>query len=98
MANILVTGGAGYVGSACCLELLADHSVTVVDNLSTGFRHNVPPAAKFIQADIGDRTAMESLLRSHQFDVIFHFAAKALVAESAANPGLYFRENVSSGI
>ena len=98
MANILVTGGAGYVGSACCLELLADHSVTVVDNLSTGFRHNVPPAAKFIQADIGDRAAMESLLRSHQFDVVFHFAAKALVAESATNPGLYFQENVASGI
>src|SRR5229473_5158166 len=83
MANVLVTGGAGYVGSVCCAELLRlGHSVTVVDDLSTGFRDNVPPEAAFFRADIGNRAEIEKLLQSHKFDVVFHFAAKALVTES----------------
>src|SRR2546422_1541941 len=56
MANVLVTGGAGYVGSVCCAELLRlGHSVTVVDDLSAGFRDGVPRGAAFIPMDIGDR-------------------------------------------
>jgi len=54
MANVLVTGGAGYVGSVCGAELLRQgHSVTVIDDLSTGFRDAVPPGANFVQLDIG---------------------------------------------
>src|SRR5712692_1944053 len=99
MANVLVTGGAGYVGSVCCAELLRlGHSVTVVDDLSTGFRDGVPRGAAFIPMDIGSRPQMEKLVQSNNFDVVFHFAAKALVAESVANPGAYFQTNVEAGV
>lgn len=99
MANVLVTGGAGYVGSVCSAELLRlGHAVTIVDDLSTGFRDNVPAGAAFFQFNIGDRQALQSLLRNVRFDVVFHFAAKALVADSIRDPGTYFRDNIASGI
>jgi UDP-glucose 4-epimerase len=99
MAKVMVTGGAGYVGSVCCAELLRlGHSVTVVDDLSTGFRDAVPAAAEFVRLDIGDRVAIESLARSSRFDAVFHFAAKALVPESVINPGFFFQQNVASTI
>src|SRR5260370_30303172 len=99
MANVLVTGGAGYVGSVCGAELLRlGHSVTVVDDLSAGFRDGVPRGAAFIPMDIGNRPEMENLVQSNNFDVVFHFAAKASVAESVANPGAYFQANVEAGI
>ncbi|HSM84784.1 MAG TPA: UDP-glucose 4-epimerase GalE, partial [Candidatus Limnocylindrales bacterium] len=99
MANILVTGGAGYVGSVCCAELLRlGHSVTVVDDLSTGFEDAVPQGAAFFRADIGDRAALGSLARATKFDVAFHFAAKALIPESVSNPGVFFQQNVAASI
>lgn len=99
MQNVLVTGGAGYVGSVCCAELLRlGHSVTVVDDLSTGFRDAVPAGATFSQLDLGDRSAFQSLVKKNRFDVVFHFAAKALVAESVSDPGIFFQRNVASSI
>jgi UDP-glucose 4-epimerase len=99
MANVLVTGGAGYVGSVCCAELLRQgHSVTVVDDLSTGYRDAVPSGAAFFQVDIGNQSAMQSLVSNIRFDAVFHFAAKALVPESVSNPGIFFQKNVASGI
>ena len=99
MVNVLVTGGAGYVGSVCCAELLRlGHSVTVVDDLSTGFKDAVPSGATFFQMDLGDRSALQSLLKKTRFDVVFHFAAKALVAESVSDPGVFFQRNVASSI
>ncbi|HEV2964845.1 MAG TPA: UDP-glucose 4-epimerase GalE [Candidatus Angelobacter sp.] len=99
MANVLVTGGAGYVGSVCCAELLhRGHAVTIVDDLSTGFRTAVPKGAAFFELNIGNRAGMESLVQNIRFDVVFHFAAKAKIPESVANPGLFFQENVSAGI
>ena len=99
MTNVLVTGGAGYVGSVCCAELLRlGHSVTVIDDLSTGFRDAVPSGATFFQLDLGDRSALQSLVRKNRFDVVFHFAAKALVAESVSDPGVFFHSNVASSI
>lgn len=99
MAHVLVTGGAGYVGSVCCAELLSQgHHVTVVDDLSTGFREAVPFGAEFHQLDIGDRAGVELLLARKHFDVVFHFAAKALVAESVSDPGVFFERNVASAI
>src|SRR5258708_14479786 len=90
MANILVTGGAGYVGSVCSAELLAQgHSVTIVDDLSTGFRDSVPAGAAFFQMDLADRAGKESLVQNIKFHADFHFAAKALVVESMVNPGLF---------
>src|SRR5262249_34880593 len=97
--NVLVTGGAGYVGSVCCAELLRlGHSVTVVDDLSTGFRDAVPAEAGFVQMDIGDRRGLLSLAGDSKFDAVFHFAAKALIPESVRNPGLFFEQNVAFGI
>src|SRR6266566_6813073 len=99
MGNVLVTGGAGYVGSVCCEQLLrAGHSVVVVDDLSTGFREAVPPGAVFCEADIANSSAMSSLLSENKFDAVFHFAAKALVPESVSNPGVFFQRNVAGGI
>lgn len=99
MAKVLVTGGAGYVGSVCCAELLRlGHSVTVIDDLSTGFKDAVPAKADFVQLDISDGAAIEALARRSRFDAVFHFAAKALVPESVTNPGFFFRHNVASTI
>ena len=99
MANVLVTGGAGYVGSVCCTELLrAGHSVVVVDDLSTGFRQAVPPGIPLRQSDIADPRAMWLLFSENKFDAVFHFAAKALVPESVSNPGVFFQQNVAGGI
>ncbi len=99
MANILVTGGAGYVGSVCCAELLRrGHSITVVDDLSTGCKDAIPARVAFFKLDIGNCVAMQSLLSNISFDVVFHFAAKALIPESVTNPGMFFQQNVASGI
>src|SRR5205807_4106185 len=99
MASVLVTGGAGYVGSVCCSELLrAGHFVTVVDDLSTGFREAVPPGAVFFHANIASAHVLRPLFSQSQFDAVFHFAAKALIPESVSNPGMFFQHNVASGI
>lgn len=99
MARILVTGGAGYVGSVCCLRLLErGHEVTVVDDLSTGHAEAVPLGATLHQLDIGNRSDLAKVLGMDRFDAVFHFAAKALIPESVANPGAFYDSNVASGI
>ena len=99
MANVLVTGGAGYVGSVCCAELMRlGHAVTVVDDLSTGFQDAVPAGAILHRLDIGDRSGLATLVSGAKFDVVFHFAAKALIPESVRNPGVFFQRNVASSI
>jgi len=99
MDRILVTGGAGYVGSVCTMQLLSrGFEVDVVDNLSTGHEDAVPLGANFHKIDIGDRDALSNLLVSKQFDVVFHFAAKALVPESVTDPGIFFDVNVARSI
>jgi UDP-glucose 4-epimerase len=99
MRNVLVTGGAGYVGSICSCELLRQgHSVTVVDDLSTGHREAVPKGARFQCVDIGNRSEISDLLFESRFDVVFHFAAKALIPESVTNPGVFFDSNLASGV
>src|SRR5260370_27829235 len=99
MARILVTGGAGYVGSVCCSQLLdGGHRVVVVDDLSTGHAGAVPHGAVLHRLHIGDRVALATVLNGERFDAVFHFAAKALIPESVANPGAFFDSNVASSI
>lgn len=97
MANILVTGGAGYVGSVCSAELVArGHRVAVLDDLSAGHRQAVSPHAAFYQGDIGDKELLENIVDGHSIEAVFHFAAKALIPESVINPAPFFDVNVIS--
>jgi UDP-glucose 4-epimerase len=99
MARVLVTGGAGYVGSVCCAQLLArGHHVEVVDDLSNGFADAVPQGAILHRISIADEEALSAILAHRRIDTVFHFAAKALIPESVANPGIFFDANVADGI
>jgi UDP-glucose 4-epimerase len=97
--KILVTGGAGYIGSVCVEDLLnRGHEVTVFDNLTEGHRKAVDQRAKFVQGDLADKTAVSSVIGAEQPAAVMHFAAKALVGESMQNPYKYFFNNVSCGL
>jgi UDP-glucose 4-epimerase len=92
--KILVTGGAGYIGSVATAELLkAGHEVIVFDNLSRGHRRALPEAASLIVGDIGDRESLKLLFQSHSIDAVLHFAALIEVAESMKAPELFYRNN-----
>jgi UDP-glucose 4-epimerase len=92
--HVLVTGGAGYIGSVVADQLLrAGHTVTVLDNLIMGWREAVPAAAEFVQADTGDEAALELLFASHKFDAVMHFAALIEAGESVKAPEKYFENN-----
>jgi UDP-glucose 4-epimerase len=97
--NVFVTGGAGYIGSVCVEELIrTGHSVTVYDSLSEGHRSAVAPEARFVAGCLGDRALLRDSLVQSDAEVIIHFAALALVAESMAKPGKYFTNNVAYGL
>ena len=97
--RILVTGGAGYVGS-CCTEYLLDrgHEVVVFDGLLTGHRAAVDPRAVFVEGNLADAGAIDAALTAHPVDGIIHFAGFIEVAESMVDPGRFFRNNVSCGL
>ena len=96
--KILVTGGAGYIGSVTT-ELLcaAGHQITVFDNLSQGHRGAVPSDAIFVEGDLADRTAIDNLFERHQPEAVMHFAAQTLVGESMTSPMLYLGDNITNG-
>ena len=99
MTRILVTGGAGYVGSVSVEAFLAaGHDVVVLDDLSTGHRDAVPAGARLVVGDYGDQAATTRLLRDFEAEVILHCAARSLVGESLQHPARYFRDNVTGGI
>ena len=93
--GVLVTGGAGYIGSHMVLELLdAGEDVVVLDNLSTGFGWAVPDEAKFVEGDIGDHdAACAGCSRDNRIDAIIHFAGSIVVPESVADPLGYYLNN-----
>jgi UDP-glucose 4-epimerase len=94
--NVLVTGGAGYIGGTVAALLVhAGHSVTVVDNLCHARRGAVPQDVEFVELDIADRVAMEALLRRVKPDGVLHFAALIEAGESMKKPEIYFRNNVA---
>jgi len=93
-ANVLVTGGAGYIGSHAVLALLdAGHSVTVIDDLSTGFRWAVPAGAVFYQGDVANAALIDSILVERGIVAVMHFAGSIIVPESVTDPLKYFRNN-----
>ncbi len=97
--SILVTGGAGYIGSICVERLLAEgHTVTVVDNLSVGHRAAVASEAAFHQLDIGDLAALRAVFQQAQPEAILHFAGSALVSESMEQPLKYFQNNTANAL
>jgi UDP-glucose 4-epimerase len=97
--RVLVTGGAGYVGSVSVEALVAaGHDVVVLDDLSKGHREAVAPRARFVEGSYADAAGLRALLAETSIDAVLHCAARSLVGESVANPALYYRENVAGGV
>src|ERR671921_760450 len=91
--RVLVTGGAGYIGSVVTAALLADdHDVTVLDDLSTGHEDAVPEGARFVRASLQDSAPVLAEVRP---EAVLHFAAKRLVGESQVKPEIYWDTNVA---
>ena len=89
--NILVTGGAGYIGSICSEVLLSrGYGVIALDNLVEGHRAAVPPGATFCHADLGVRPQIEEVFAKHKIDAVMHFAGEALVAKSVREPSAFY--------
>jgi UDP-glucose 4-epimerase len=94
---VLVTGGAGYIGSHAVLALLdAGWPVVVLDNLVTGFRWAVDPRATFVEGDVGDADAVAQTLADHSIGAIMHFAGSVVVPESVSNPLKYYGNNTGN--
>lgn len=99
MASVLVSGGAGYIGSHVALALIeAGYQVTILDNLSTGSIESVPCEARFIPADLADEAALTSLLMRERFDAVMHFAASAVAPASIGDPFTFYRNNTANTI
>ena len=95
--TVLVTGGAGYIGSHMVLELLAaGEQVVVLDNLSTGFRWAVPPNAKLVVGDVGDQALVGDIIKEHDIESIIHFAGSIIVPESVEKPLDYYHNNTGN--
>lgn len=94
--NVLVTGGAGYIGSHAVLALLeAGHQPVVIDNLVTGFQWAVADEAIFYQGDISDAELVRKIIETHAIDAIMHFAGSVVVPESVENPLKYYDNNTA---
>ena len=94
--SVLVTGGAGYIGSHMVLELLdAGETVVVIDNLSTGFRWAVAPGVKLVVGDIADTELVKATIKANDVTAIIHFAGSIVVPESVADPLYYYLNNTA---
>jgi UDP-glucose 4-epimerase len=97
--RVAVTGGAGYIGSVVCEELIAQgHDVLVIDNLSKGHADAVPEQADFVEGDLSDRRLVSGVLAGFGAAAVIHLAADSLVGESVLDPAKYYRNNVTAGL
>ena len=96
--SVLVSGGAGYIGSHMVLALTdAGIDTVVVDNLSTGFPWAISPAAKLVKGDIGDEALMLKVMKEHDVEAVVHFAGSIVVPDSVTDPlGYYLNNTVNS--
>ena len=95
--NILVTGGAGYIGGTVALRLLlGGHNVLIYDNFCHGHRDLVPAGTRLIEGDLADRERLEGIFRDEKVDGVMHFAALIEAGESMKHPEVYFRNNTAS--
>lgn len=96
--SILVTGGAGYIGSHAVLALReAGESVVVLDDLSTGNRNSIAPDVPFVEGDVADGSLVRGVIEKYGVDAVMHFAGSIIVSESVADPLKYYRNNVCAG-
>src|SRR5665647_1003603 len=92
--SILVTGGAGYIGSHMAHQLLdTGEKIVVLDNLSTGFEWLLPRGVPLIKGNVGDTALLASIFKQHDVEAIIHFAASIIVPQSIADPLAYYRNN-----
>ena len=97
--ELLVTGGAGYIGSICVELLLQQgHQVVVIDNLQEGHREAITPQAEFYEGDYGDSALLKTIFSKHRLEVVFHFAGETTIEFSMTNPSPYFHNNLVKGI
>ncbi len=97
--RVVVSGGAGYIGSVVVSQLVAaGHAVTVYDNLSKGHRESVPPGARLVVGDVGDRTALEAVFAEERPEAVLHFAAWIEAGESMQDPARFFRNNTANAL
>ena len=97
--RVLVTGGAGYIGSVVTEELLRDgHQVTVYDNLTRGHLEAVASDAQFVHAELSDAQTLRATLSNHQIEAVVHMAADSLVGESVFHPAKYYQNNLVAGL
>lgn len=97
--RVLVTGGAGYIGSVVTEELLRDHHEAIVyDNLVKGHRAAIVDGAEFVEGDLLDADALRRALREHRIEAVIHMAAYSLVGESVEQPAKYYHNNVTAGL
>jgi len=96
--NILITGGAGYIGSHLIKNLLTigDVNITVIDNLSTGYKESVPESVYLYEVDLTDKSQLLEVFKNKGFDIVFHLAASLIVSESVKNPLAYYENNLIS--
>jgi UDP-glucose 4-epimerase len=92
--NILITGGAGYIGSVITEHFVNKHFVVILDNLSTGKKELINKKAVFVKGSILSKTLLDKLFTKYKFDLVIHLAAKTVVSESVKKPKLYYQHNV----
>ncbi|MEX2644550.1 MAG: UDP-glucose 4-epimerase GalE [Acetobacterales bacterium] len=99
MPTVLITGGAGYIGSHTVYAFVdAGYEVVVVDNLSTGVRECLPEGIAFYREDVGNAAAVDAILRRHRPEGVLHFAGSIVVPESVEDPGKYYRNNTVASL